>query len=164
MKTHKKPLFTLVQSDKLLPQKNTLSDLDSKLNYPENINKIIALPVKEVKLHHGEYKDNEYNSKAKIENNREMRFIFPEMFESEHHKRQISLLKEELAFAKESNKVKELLSMRLKQMAKIYPHVQLDLNDITVMPNKIKKYLFAPPLILTQDNAIMLWEDGNYSD
>jgi len=45
------------------------------------------------------------------------------------------------------------------EMAKIYPCVEIDLNNINVIPTKIKEHLFAPPLILTDDNAIMLWDD-----
>lgn len=159
MKTHKKPLFTLVQSSESIPETNTLSFLDSKLSYPDSINKIIGLRIKELKLHHSEYKDKEYNYKHQLEKNKEFRFIFGETFESEHHKKQIGILKDELALAKESNKVKQLLGSRLKQMAKIYPCVEIDLNNIKVIPTKIKEHLFAPPLILTEDNAIMLWDD-----
>ena len=159
MKTHKKPLFTLVQSSESIPETNTLSFLDSKLNYPDSINEIIALRIKELKLHHGEYKDKEFNCKHHNDSNKEFSFIFGENFESEHHKKQIGILKDELALAKESNKVKQLLSSRLKQMAKIYPCVEIDLNNINVIPTKIKEHLFAPPLILTDDNAIMLWDD-----
>ncbi|KFA59397.1 hypothetical protein A9G34_01760 [Gilliamella sp. Choc4-2] len=159
MKTHKKPLFTLVQRSESVAKQKTLSYLETKLDYPDRIDDIIALRIKELKLHHTEYKEKEYNEKNTFRNNKEFSFIFGEVFESEHHEKQIGMLKDDIALAKESNKVKKLLGTRLKEMAKIYPDVKLDLNDVNVMPTKIKEHLFAPPLILTEDNAIMLWDD-----
>ena len=156
MKTYKKPLFTLVHSNDAIPEHKTLAYLDSTLNdYTDHIDEIICLRIKELKLHHSEYSEhhNDTNKKSGFS------FIFPEIFESEHHKKQIGMLKEEMLIAKESNKVMELLSDRLKEFAKFYPEIQLNLNNVQLLPTKFKEYLFAPPLVLTEDNAIMLWDD-----
>ena len=156
MKTYKKPLFTLVHCNDAIPEHKTLAYLDSTLNdYTDHIDEIIGLRIKELKLHHSEYREhhNDTNNKSGFS------FIFPEIFESEHHKKQIGMLKEEMLIAKESNKVMGLLNDRLKEFAKFYPEVQLNLNNVQLLPTKFKEYLFAPPLVLTEDNAIMLWDD-----
>ncbi|MWP63214.1 hypothetical protein [Gilliamella sp. Pas-s25] len=158
MKTYKKPLFTLVHSNAAIPEHRTLAYLDPTLNYyTDHIDEIIALRVKELKLHHSEYR--EYHDMHKGNNKGGFSFIFHEIFESEHHKKQIGMLKDEIAIAKESDKVKELLNTRIKAIANIYPELQFNFNDMQVLPTKVKEYLFAPPLILTEDNAIMLWDD-----
>ncbi|MCO6545019.1 MAG: hypothetical protein J6564_04190, partial [Gilliamella sp.] len=95
----------------------------------------------------------------KSNNKRGFSFVFHEIFESEHHQKQIGMLKEEIAITNESNKIKGLLKKRIKEIANLYPELQLNFNDMRILPTKIKKYLFAPPLILTEDNAIMLWDD-----
>ncbi|OCG57053.1 MULTISPECIES: hypothetical protein [unclassified Gilliamella] len=157
MKTFKKPLFTLVHSNDAIPEHRTLAYLDPTLNYyTDHIDEIIALRVKELKLHHSEYR--EYHDSNRI-NKGGFSFIFNEIFESEHHKKQISMLKDEIAIAKESNKIKELLDTRIKKIANAYPELQFNFNDMQALPAKVKEYLFAPPLILTDDNAIMLWDD-----
>lgn len=158
MKTQKKPLFTLVHSNDAIPEHKTLAYLDPTLNYyTDHIDEIIGLRIKELKLRHSEYK--EYHDSNSSNNSGGFSFIFREIFESEHHAKQIGMLKDEIAIENESNKVKQLLNTRLKELAKAYPELQLNLNDVDVIPSKIKEYLFAPPLILTEDNAIMLWDD-----
>ncbi|NUF26606.1 hypothetical protein GA0061081_10375 [Gilliamella bombicola] len=157
MKTYKKPLFTLVHSNDSIPEHRTLAYLDPTLNYyTDHIDEIIALRVKELKLHHSEYR--EYHDGNRV-NKGEFSFVFHEIFESEHHKKQIGMLKDDLAIAKESNKIKELLNTRIKEIANVYPELQFNFNDMQFLPTKVKEYLFAPPLILTEDNAIMLWDD-----
>lgn len=157
MNTYKKPLFTLVHSNDAIPEHRTLAYLDPTLNYyTDHVDEIIALRVKELKLHHSEYREYHDINKA---NKKGFSFIFSEIFESEHHKKQISMLKDDIAIAKESNKVKELLNSRIKEIANVYPELQFNFNDMQVLPTRVKEHLFAPPLILTEDNAIMLWDD-----
>jgi len=58
MKTYKKPLFTLVHSNDAIPEHKTLAYLDSTLNdYTDHIDEIIGLRIKELKLHHSEYRE-----------------------------------------------------------------------------------------------------------
>jgi len=52
-----------------------------------------------------------------------------------------------------------LLNDRLKEFAKFYPEIQFNLNNVQSLPTRFKDYLFAPPLVLTEDNTIMLWDD-----
>ena len=157
MKTYKKPLFTLVHSNDAIPEHKTLAYLDPTLNdYTDHIDEIIGLRIKELKLHHSEYReyhDDKQNNKSGFS------FIFQEIFESEHHKKQIGMLKDEILIAKESNRVKKLLNDRLKEFAKFYPEIQFNLNNVQSLPTRFKDYLFAPPLVLTEDNTIMLWDD-----
>jgi hypothetical protein len=158
MKTYKKPLFTLVHNNDEIPEHKTLAYLDSTLNdYTDHIDEIIELRIKELKLHHSEYREHHNDNYAN--NKSGFSFVFPEVFESEHHKKQIGRLKEDLLIAKESNKVMELLNRRLKKFAKFYPEIQFNLNDVQLLPTKFREYLFAHPLVLTEDNAIMLWDD-----
>ena len=106
MKTYKKPLFTLVHSNDAIPEHKTLAYLDPTLNdYTDHIDEIINLRIKELKLHHSEYReyhDDKQNNKSGFS------FIFQEIFESEHHKKQIGMLKDEILIAKESNICKVL--------------------------------------------------------
>ncbi|MCO6538232.1 MULTISPECIES: hypothetical protein [Gilliamella] len=158
MKILKKPLFTLVHSNSAIPEHRTLAYLDPTLNYyTDHIDEIIALRVKELKLHHPEYR--ECPNCDRTNNKKGFSFVFHEIFESEHHKKQIGMLKDEIAITKESNKIKELLDSRIKEIANVYPELQFNFNDMQVLPAKVKEYLFAPPLILTEDHAIMLWDD-----
>ncbi|KES14518.1 hypothetical protein GASC598I20_001710, partial [Gilliamella apicola SCGC AB-598-I20] len=54
------------------------------------------------------------------------------------------MLKDEIAITKESNKIKELLDTRIKEIANVYPELQFNFNDMQVLPAKVKEYIFAP--------------------
>ncbi|OCG07714.1 hypothetical protein A9G13_05740 [Gilliamella sp. wkB178] len=158
MTIHKKPLFTLIPSNEAILSQKTLNQWDANSNNQNLADEVFALRIKKHKLHHTTYTEKEYTNEATT-NNREFRFIFNEIFESEHHAKQIRMLKDEIALDEESNKIKELLANRLKEIIQIYPKLKFDLHNCCLLPKKIKDYLFAPPLILTADNSIMLWDD-----
>ncbi|OCG03194.1 hypothetical protein [Gilliamella sp. wkB112] len=156
MATYKKPLFTLIPGNKSLLSQKTLNQWDANSNNPIQADEVFALRIKKHKLHHATYTEKEYTNETN--DNREFRFIFNEIFESEHHAKQIGMLKDEIALDEESNKIKKLLANRLKEIIELYPKLKFDLHDCCLLPKKIKDYLFAPPLVLTADNSIMLWD------
>lgn len=158
MVTYKKPLFTLIPSNEAV-LKQKLSYWDEELDLSDPANEVFALRIKKLKLHHSEYTEKEYTENHSVNTNREFSFIFNEIFESEHHAKQIRMLKDEIALDKESNKIKILLGNRLKEITQTHPELEVDLNDFSKLPTKVKDHLFAPPLVLVEDNAIMLWDD-----
>lgn len=159
MTIHKKPLFILIPSNEAILSQKTLDQWDVGTDNSNYADEFFALRIKKHKLHHATYTENEYTGDHAINNNREFRFIFHEVFESEHHAKQVRMLKDEIALDKESNKIKKILGNRLKEIIEIHPKLKFDLNDCSLLPKKIKDHLFAPPLILTEDNSIMLWDD-----
>lgn len=159
MATYKKPLFTLVPSNDAIVKQKSLSYWDKELELSDHTNEIFDLRIKKLKLHHSQYTEKEYTKNHSMNNNRGFSFIFHEIFESEHHEKQIGMLKDDIAVDKESNKIRELLGTRLKEITQVYPDLKLDLNDFSTLPTKIKDHLFAPPLILVEGNSIMLWDD-----
>ncbi|MWP63019.1 hypothetical protein GQ593_11795 [Gilliamella sp. Pas-s25] len=58
-----------------------------------------------------------------------------------------------------AKQINQILDERLKNISKTYPNLVIDFNDFDALPNEIKEYLFSPPLVLTEDNAIMFWND-----
>ena len=151
MTSNKKPLFTLASFNESIPEKKQLTDKDSVLDYPDQKDEIIALRFEALKQRHSKYQ--KYVLEDVFKDIDAFQFIYREAF----NEPDLETLKNQQDL--ECERINQILSSRIAELSQSNPDLKLDLNDLNALPNTIKEYLFSPPLILTQDNAIMLWDD-----
>lgn len=155
MSLHKKPNFKVVYSSED-NQSQRLTYKDSYLDHPDHVTQIIELRVAEFKRRHPEYDDTDIATRV-TDIPGLFEFLYHEVFTPEYEQRQRESILSEMD--NEQKMINHLFSTRLQEITERYPDIEYSLDDLSSLPEQIREHLFAPPLMLTEDNCIMLFND-----